>query len=86
METIKTKLIQTNQPLLVGVKAILKESGVAGLYQGVVATVLKQGSNQGLRFMFFNKYKDLITDNGKKGTLTPLLSLIGQGDYIIKEP
>lgn len=51
METIKTKLIQTNQGLISGVSSILKESGVRGLYQGVVATILKQSSNQGLRFM-----------------------------------
>src|SRR5687767_9452232 len=50
METIKTKLIQSNQTLLPGLKSILRESGVKGLYQGVVATVLKQSSNQGLRF------------------------------------
>jgi solute carrier family 25 (mitochondrial citrate transporter), member 1 len=46
------------------------------LNQGVMATILKQGSNQGLRFMFFNKYKDIMTDNGKK-SLPPLLALVG---------
>jgi len=76
METIKTKLIETNKGLVEGVGLILKESGVAGLYQGLAATILKQGSNQGLRFMFFNKYKDIITDEGKK-PLTPLLALAG---------
>jgi solute carrier family 25 citrate transporter 1 len=79
METIKTKLIQSNMTLVPGVKAILNESGVAGLYQGVFATILKQSSNQGLRFMFFNKYKDLMTDNGgnQKGSLTPFTALLG---------
>ena len=43
--------------------------------QGVVATILKQASNQGLRFMFFNKYKDIATDNGKS-SLSPLGTLI----------
>ena len=33
METIKTKLIQTNQPLVAGVSSILRESGFRGLYQ-----------------------------------------------------
>lgn len=51
METIKTKLIQTNQGLVAGVRSIIAESGLAGLYQGVFATILKQSSNQGLRFM-----------------------------------
>lgn len=76
METIKTKLIQTNQTLVPGVKSILRESGIRGIYQGLVATVLKQSSNQGLRFMFFNKYKDIMTDNGKK-PLNPLMALLG---------
>ena len=51
METIKTKLMQTNQSLIPGVRAIIRESGLGGLYQGVFATILKQSSNQGFRFM-----------------------------------
>jgi len=76
METVKTKCIQTNQGLVDGVKSILKESGPGGLYQGLFATILKQGSNQGLRFMFFNKYKDIVTDQGKK-PLSPIGALLG---------
>jgi solute carrier family 25 citrate transporter 1 len=76
METIKTKLIERNLGLVPGVRAIIAESGVMGLYQGLFATILKQSSNQGLRFMFFNKYKDTVTDNGKK-KLTPIMALLG---------
>ena len=76
METIKTKLIQKNLNLIEGVKVIVKEEGIGGLYKGVVATVLKQASNQGLRFMFFNKYKDYMTDNGQR-SLKPLEALVG---------
>ena len=47
-----------------------------GLYQGLAATILKQSSNQGLRFMFFNKYKDIITEDGK-APMTPLKALVG---------
>ena len=68
METIKTKLIEKNQGLVSGVRTILSESGIAGLYQGLFATILKQASNQGLRFMFFNKYKDILSDNNIKMT------------------
>src|SRR5690349_17256196 len=60
METIKTKLIQRNARLLPGVAAIVRESGLRGLYQGLAATILKQSSNQGLRFMFFNWYKEAL--------------------------
>ena len=76
METVKTKLIETNKGMVEGVGLILKEKGIGGLYQGLFATILKQSSNQGLRFMFFNKYKDMITDNGKK-PMTPILALVG---------
>jgi solute carrier family 25 citrate transporter 1 len=76
METVKTKLIQTNQTLVPGIQSILRESGVRGLYQGVFATILKQSSNQGLRFMFFNTYKDYLTDHGKS-KLSPIKALVG---------
>jgi solute carrier family 25 citrate transporter 1 len=67
---------QTNKGMVEGVGLILKESGIRGLYQGLFATILKQSSNQGLRFMFFNKYKDIITDNGAK-PLHPMAALVG---------
>ncbi len=76
METIKTKLIQTNQSLVPGIKTILKESGPAGLYQGLLATILKQSTNQGLRFMVFNTYKDVLTDGGKTKLSVPA-SVVG---------
>lgn len=53
-----------------------RTEGIAGVYQGAFATALKQGSNQGLRFMFFNEYKRYITNDGET-QLTPLLSFVG---------
>eukprot|EP00339_Tiarina_fusa_P002645 CAMPEP_0117001596 /NCGR_PEP_ID=MMETSP0472-20121206/3543_1 /TAXON_ID=693140 ORGANISM="Tiarina fusus, Strain LIS" /NCGR_SAMPLE_ID=MMETSP0472 /ASSEMBLY_ACC=CAM_ASM_000603 /LENGTH=299 /DNA_ID=CAMNT_0004701657 /DNA_START=206 /DNA_END=1106 /DNA_ORIENTATION=- len=41
-----------------------------------VATALKQGSNQGLRFMWFNEYKQIVTGDGER-PLTPFMGLIG---------
>jgi solute carrier family 25 citrate transporter 1 len=75
-ETIKTKLIQYNQTFSEGIRLMLRESGIRGIYQGLLATILKQSSNQGLRFMFFNEYKRRITENGKK-PMNPFLSLLG---------
>ena len=60
METIKTKLIETNTNFVQDVKLILRENGPTGLYQGLTATILKQSSNQGFRFMAFNKYEELL--------------------------
>jgi solute carrier family 25 (mitochondrial citrate transporter), member 1 len=41
-----------------------------------MATALKQGSNQGLRFMWFNEYKRIVTNDGATKT-TPLMGLVG---------
>mmetsp|Transcript_3075 Transcript_3075/g.3533 ORF Transcript_3075/g.3533 Transcript_3075/m.3533 type:complete len:123 (-) Transcript_3075:86-454(-) len=37
---------------------------------------MKQGSNQGLRFMWFNEYKRIITKDGQE-PITPIKSLFG---------
>ncbi|XP_075214867.1 putative tricarboxylate transport protein, mitochondrial [Lycorma delicatula] len=57
METIKVKFIHDQrQPnpkykgLINGISTILKEEGFKGVYQGVSATIIKQGSNQAIRF------------------------------------
>lgn len=76
VETVKTKVIELNKPFIEGFKYILKNEGVGGIYQGAFATALKQGSNQGLRFMWFNEYKRIITNEGEK-PMTPLLGLFG---------
>lgn len=76
VETVKTKCIELDQPFLQGMKNILKTEGVTGVYQGAFATALKQGSNQGLRFMWFNEYKKIVTEDGVK-PMTPLFGLFG---------
>jgi len=76
VETFKTKVIELNMPFLEGLKHIIKTQGFGGVYQGVFATALKQGSNQGLRFMWFNEYKKRVTNDGEKA-LTPLMGLFG---------
>lgn len=76
VETVKTKCIETNMPFIKGFKHILSTEGIGGVYQGAAATALKQGSNQGLRFMWFNEYKRIITNDGEK-PMTPLLGLFG---------
>jgi len=76
VETIKTKCIQLNMPFINGLKQIIKVDGIAGIYQGVAATAMKQGSNSGLRFMWFNEYKKIVTNDGEK-KITPLMGLFG---------
>ena len=76
VETVKTKCIELNKPFLAGMKYILKTEGIGGVYQGAAATALKQGSNQGLRFMWFNEYKRRVTNDGEI-PLTPIMGLFG---------
>ena len=76
VETVKTKCIDLNLTFLETFKHILKQDGWKGVYQGAGATAMKQGSNQGLRFMWFNEYKRVVTNDGEKA-MTPLLGLGG---------
>ena len=76
VETVKTRCIEMNQPFRAGMKQILATEGWKGIYQGAPATALKQGSNQGLRFMWFNEYKRIVTKDGER-PMTPLLGLFG---------
>jgi solute carrier family 25 citrate transporter 1 len=76
VETVKTKCIELNMSFLDGLKYIMKNEGIGGVYQGAFATALKQGSNQGLRFMWFNEYKKYVTEDGKI-SLTPIMGLFG---------
>ena len=76
VETVKTKCIEGNWPFWQGFRHILRNEGLGGVYQGAVATALKQGSNQGFRFMWFNEFKQIVTNDGQK-EMTPLLGLVG---------
>lgn len=60
IETIKTRLIDSNSGVISGTRKILATEGLRGLYKGVTATIMKQASNQGLRFMWFSEYKKNI--------------------------
>lgn len=76
VETVKTRCIELNMPFVNGFKHIISTEGIAGVYQGAAATAMKQGSNQGLRFMWFNEYKRIVTNDGEK-SLTAIMGLFG---------
>ena len=66
-ETIKTKLIHDkmqNTPkyknVFQGIWRIGSENGLRGLYQGVLPTLLKQSTNQGVRFVVFADTKERL--------------------------
>ena len=43
-----------------GISQIVRASGWSGIYKGLVPTILKQGSNQGIRFLVFEDTKRLM--------------------------
>uniref|UniRef100_A0A915PWF5 Citrate transport protein n=1 Tax=Setaria digitata TaxID=48799 RepID=A0A915PWF5_9BILA len=74
METIKVKFIHDQQlakpkfkSFFGGLKTIIQTEGFRGLYQGVTATMAKQGSNQAIRFFVMETLKDWYRggDNSK---------------------
>jgi len=75
-ETIKTKCIELNLPFLECLKEILVTEGIRGVYKGAFATVLKQGSNHGLRFVWYHEYKRILTNDGEY-PLSALASFMG---------
>ncbi|BES91447.1 Tricarboxylate transport protein [Nesidiocoris tenuis] len=65
METVKVKFINDQRSanpkykgFFHGVRHIINEQGFRGVYQGLTATILKQGSNQAIRFYVMETLKD----------------------------
>jgi solute carrier family 25 citrate transporter 1 len=77
METIKTKLIHDRisgqnkyRGLFHGISEIVKEKGLGGIYKGLGPTILRQGSNQGIRFFVYDDSKKFLSTylNGQVAT------------------
>jgi len=69
-ETLKTKLIHDRfQPapqykgLFDGITKIYSTQGFNGIYRGVVPTIIRQGSNQGVRFFVYEEVKSFLVKN-----------------------
>ncbi|XP_026279449.1 putative tricarboxylate transport protein, mitochondrial [Frankliniella occidentalis] len=81
METIKVKFIDDQrlaQPrfrgFFHGVRTIVKEQGVGGVYKGVTPTILKQGTNQAMRFFVVDTLKDIYRGGDNSVVVPPLIS------------
>jgi solute carrier family 25 citrate transporter 1 len=77
METVKTRLINSGKGLMDGAQFIMAKEGLGGFYKGVSATIAKSASNQGIRFIVFNQYKNVMVDNPSKDKLSPAQALGG---------
>ncbi|XP_036343058.1 tricarboxylate transport protein, mitochondrial-like [Rhagoletis pomonella] len=66
METVKVKFINDQRSanpkyrgFFHGVSTIVRQEGFGGVYKGLTPTILKQGSNQAIRFFVMESLKDL---------------------------
>lgn len=64
METVKVKFIHDQQSanprykgFFHGVREIIRQEGLGGIYKGLTATIIKQGSNQAIRFFVMETLK-----------------------------
>ena len=82
MDTIKTRLIHdqlTRAPaerryrgFFHGVREIVREHGVGGVYKGLLATVLKQSTNQAIRWLTFSSAKEWMAASFTGGDVSKL--------------
>lgn len=54
-ETLKVKLMDADVGFVRGTANIIKKEGFGGIYKGLVPTIGKQASNQGIRFLAFTE-------------------------------
>lgn len=64
-ETLKVKLINANKGMLAGTAHIVRTEGLRGVYRGLFPTILKQASNQGVRFLSYNEIMNRFIKPGR---------------------
>lgn len=80
METVKVKFIDDQakpnpqfKGFFHGVRQIVRQQGISGIYQGLTATIMKQGSNQAIRFFVMESLKDWYRGGDPKKKVNKLL-------------
>jgi solute carrier family 25 citrate transporter 1 len=62
-----------------GVSTMFRNEGIAGIYKGLFPTILKQGTNQGTRFLVFRELKNWVQGGDSKAPFTLIQSTICGG-------
>lgn len=80
METVKVKFIadqRTANPqykgFFHGLRTIIAAEGISGTYKGLTATMMKQGSNQAIRFYVMETLKDWYRGGDPNGKVPKLI-------------
>lgn len=86
VETMKTVLIADQNSakpkyngLLHGVRSIIAEKGLLGVYKGWAPTAAKQMGNQGIRFTTYEAIKNSMRPAGEGGALHPTQLMLAGG-------
>ncbi|XP_053131287.1 tricarboxylate transport protein, mitochondrial-like [Hemicordylus capensis] len=81
METIKVKFIHDQGSVSPkyrgfshGVREIVREQGLRGTYQGLTTTVLKQGSNQAIRFFVMTSFRNWYLGDNPHREMNPFVT------------
>ncbi|KAJ8263471.1 hypothetical protein COCON_G00159280 [Conger conger] len=81
METVKVKFIHDQslakpkyRGFFHGVGEIVRAQGISGTYQGITATVLKQGSNQAIRFYVMTSLRNWYKGDNPNKAINPLVT------------
>ncbi|XP_051965182.1 tricarboxylate transport protein B, mitochondrial-like [Xyrauchen texanus] len=81
METVKVKFIHDQssanpkyQGFFHGVREIVRTQGIRGTYQGLTATVLKQGSNQAIRFFVMTSLRNWYKGDNPNKSINPIIT------------
>uniref|UniRef100_UPI00398F13C2 tricarboxylate transport protein, mitochondrial-like n=1 Tax=Pristiophorus japonicus TaxID=55135 RepID=UPI00398F13C2 len=81
METVKVKFIHDQcspnpkyHGFFHGLREIIREQGLRGTYQGVTATVLKQGTNQAIRFFVMTGLRNWYKGNDPGKSINPFVT------------
>ena len=79
METVKVKFIDDRNSanpkyrgFFHGVREIVREQGIGGVYKGVTATIMKQGSNQAIRFFVMESLRNWYKGDDPKAHIPKL--------------
>lgn len=84
-DTINVKIVNDQRSpnprfrgIIHGVRTIIQENGLRGVYQGLGPTMIKQGSNQAIRFFVVETLKDWYSgDDKSKVVPKPIVGLFG---------
>ncbi|CAJ0928493.1 unnamed protein product [Ranitomeya imitator] len=57
-----------------GVREIIRDQGIKGTYQGLTATILKQGSNQAIRFYVMTSLRNWYRGDNPNRPMNPLVT------------